>query len=395
MTTLEITNPADGSRLAEVPADDAASVAAKAARARAAQPAWAALPLAERVAAIARFRAAVAAGIETLARTLTQEVGKPLAQSRNELNGFLGRIDFFLAEVAEASAPETVFDDGDLTERIDHDPLGVVANVSAWNYPYFVGGNVFVPALLTGNAVLYKPSEFATLTGLHIDRLLDERRADLAAADEDDEDVLGNPRRMEQPRDLQPGQRRELRRLVEHGVAGEQRRNEDVAADEIGVVPRRDVGDDPERFVPDPLRHRRIGVDLGVGRARVDLGEEEIDAAEKAVQLVARLRDRLADLGSERLGQRFQFGDDFFAKSRDHRLALGERAARPARLRGAGACRLSRDAGRIVGGHFGDDRAVRRIDDRECLRHVLCAARAWARKSSSRGRSSSVPSPAR
>ena len=92
MTTLEITNPADGSRLAEVPADDAASVAAKAARARAAQPAWAALPLAERVAAIARFRAAVAAGIETLARTLTQEVGKPLAQSRNELNGFLGRI---------------------------------------------------------------------------------------------------------------------------------------------------------------------------------------------------------------------------------------------------------------------------------------------------------------
>ena len=59
-----------------------------------------------------------------------------------------------------------------MTERIGHEPLGVVANISAWNYPYFVGGNVFVPALLTGNAVLYKPSEFATLTGLHIDRLL-------------------------------------------------------------------------------------------------------------------------------------------------------------------------------------------------------------------------------
>ena len=52
--------------------------------------------------------------------------------------------------------------------RIRHEPLGVVANVSAWNYPYFVGSNVFVPALLTGNAVLYKPSEFATLTGLRI-----------------------------------------------------------------------------------------------------------------------------------------------------------------------------------------------------------------------------------
>jgi acyl-CoA reductase-like NAD-dependent aldehyde dehydrogenase len=172
MSTLKILNPANGTTLADVPADDAASVAAKAERARRAQPAWQATPLAERSAAVARFRASVAAEIETLARTLAQEVGKPLAQARNELNGFLGRIDFFLAEVERTIAPEPVFADGPMTERIDHDPLGVVANISAWNYPYFVGGNVFVPALLTGNAVLYKPSEFATLTGLHIDRLL-------------------------------------------------------------------------------------------------------------------------------------------------------------------------------------------------------------------------------
>jgi len=172
MTALTITNPADGSKLAELPSDDAASVAAKAARARAAQPAWAATPLADRIACIARFRGAVASELEALAKTLTQEVGKPLSQSRNELNGFLARIDFFLAQVAASTAAETVFSDASMTERIDHDPLGVVANISAWNYPYFVGGNVFVPALLTGNAVLYKPSEFAALTGLHIDRLL-------------------------------------------------------------------------------------------------------------------------------------------------------------------------------------------------------------------------------
>src|SRR5262249_15630374 len=59
-----------------------------------------------------------------------------------------------------------------MRERIAHVPLGVVANISAWNYPYFVGCNVIIPALLVGNAVLYKPSEFATLTGLHIARLL-------------------------------------------------------------------------------------------------------------------------------------------------------------------------------------------------------------------------------
>ena len=172
MSTLKITNPFDGSALAEVVTDDLNSIAVKAARARASQPAWAAVPVAERRACIERFRLSVAAELEALATTLTQEVGKPLAQSRNELNGFLARIDFFLENVASSIAAETVFTDASMTERIEHDPLGVVANISAWNYPYFVGGNVFVPALLTGNAVLYKPSEFATLSGQHIDRLL-------------------------------------------------------------------------------------------------------------------------------------------------------------------------------------------------------------------------------
>jgi acyl-CoA reductase-like NAD-dependent aldehyde dehydrogenase len=169
---LAITNPATGTVLAELPADDAASVGEKARRARAAQPAWAARPLAGRKATIVRFREQLVAELETLAKTLTSEVGKPISQSRNELNGFLGRIDFFLAEVEASTASEEVFADAAITERIGHDPLGLVANISAWNYPYFVGGNVFVPALLTGNAVLYKPSEFATLTGLHIARLL-------------------------------------------------------------------------------------------------------------------------------------------------------------------------------------------------------------------------------
>ncbi len=172
--TLQITNPADGSLLAEVPTDDAASIDAKAARARAAQPGWAALPLTERQACIGRFRSHLLEHVERLAATLTAEVGKPISQSRNEINGLLARIDFFVAEVAATTATRTVYSDATIAERISHDALGVVANISAWNYPYFVGGNVFVPALLTGNAVLYKPSEHATLTGLQIARLLHE-----------------------------------------------------------------------------------------------------------------------------------------------------------------------------------------------------------------------------
>ena len=61
-----------------------------------------------------------------------------------------------------------------LEEKISYEPLGVICNISAWNYPYLVGVNVFVPALLAGNAVMYKPSEYATLTGLQIEKLLQQ-----------------------------------------------------------------------------------------------------------------------------------------------------------------------------------------------------------------------------
>jgi acyl-CoA reductase-like NAD-dependent aldehyde dehydrogenase len=174
MTQLTITNPATGATLQTLPADTPASVAAKAQAARAAQAAWAAVPLSQRKDCVARFRTGVVRDLESLAQVMTQETGKPIKMSRNELNGLLGRIDFFLAQVEPTVATETVFDEGGMTEQIGHVPLGVVANISAWNYPWFVGCNVILPALLTGNAVLYKPSEHATLTGLEITRLLHE-----------------------------------------------------------------------------------------------------------------------------------------------------------------------------------------------------------------------------
>jgi len=171
MAALDIHNPATGQLITTLAADDAASVTTKAAAARAAQPAWAAVPMAERLATIVRFRAGLVAEFDSLAITLTQEMGKPVSQARNEINGLLGRIDFFLEHAEAAVADEQVLD-GSTREIISHVPLGVVANISAWNYPYFVGCNVIVPALLTGNVVLYKPSEHATLTGLNITRLL-------------------------------------------------------------------------------------------------------------------------------------------------------------------------------------------------------------------------------
>jgi acyl-CoA reductase-like NAD-dependent aldehyde dehydrogenase len=173
---MKIFNPATGALLADIPEDGAFAVRKKYERARAAQPGWAATPIAKRVGAIGAFRNLLTAKHETLARTLTQEVGKPIRQSRNELNGLTKRLDFFCAAAARVLREEKVYADAQerLEERITHEPLGVIANISAWNYPYFVGSNVFVPALLAGNTVLYKPSEFATLSGRHMAETLHE-----------------------------------------------------------------------------------------------------------------------------------------------------------------------------------------------------------------------------
>jgi acyl-CoA reductase-like NAD-dependent aldehyde dehydrogenase len=155
---VKVTNPATGAVIREVPEDDPAEVARKHERARRAQPDWAARPYEERAAAIRRLRDLLVERREPLARTLTSEMGKPIAQSRNELEATPGRIDFFLETTPAVLRDETVLQRDGLEETITLEPLGTVANVSAWNYPYFVGSNVFIPALLTGNAVLYKPS---------------------------------------------------------------------------------------------------------------------------------------------------------------------------------------------------------------------------------------------
>jgi acyl-CoA reductase-like NAD-dependent aldehyde dehydrogenase len=173
---MNVVNPATGETVESVSETDVKTLPTLLAAARVAQRGWAAKAASERKAILGKFRQLVEGRKEELARTLTLEIGKPIAQSRNELNGLLPRIDFFLEHFEAELQPRGVLGAaGDaLEERIVFEPLGVVANVSAWNYPYFVGSNVFVPALLTGNAVLYKPSELCSLTGLAIARLLHE-----------------------------------------------------------------------------------------------------------------------------------------------------------------------------------------------------------------------------
>lgn len=169
---MKIINPFDESVIKEVVEDSAESIQAKYKKVKEGQKQWALVSLEERIACISRFNDFLEEEKDKLAKTLTQEVGKPLWQSLNEISGARNRIKFFVENSEKWLADEWINESDATREKIVYEPLGVIGNISAWNYPYLVGVNVFVPALIGGNSVLYKPSEYATLTGLHIQELL-------------------------------------------------------------------------------------------------------------------------------------------------------------------------------------------------------------------------------
>jgi acyl-CoA reductase-like NAD-dependent aldehyde dehydrogenase len=169
---MKIINPATEELIKEIQEDSQKSVQEKYSVLKNGQIRWAETPLEERIACIQKFYDLLDSEKDSLAKTLSLEVGKPLSQSHNELKGARNRIKFFLDNSKKWLTEEWMVTEGGTKEKITYEPLGVIANISAWNYPYLVGVNVFIPALIGGNAVLYKPSEYSTLTGLEIERLL-------------------------------------------------------------------------------------------------------------------------------------------------------------------------------------------------------------------------------
>jgi len=174
LNTLKITNPATGQAIQTLPIDTAKSIKFRFESARAAQPVWAALPFAERIGIMEKLRDRLAAESADLASILTTETGTPIAQSRCELVSVLEYLDAFIAAAPRALGCGADGDtaSGGMRGSVTIEPLGVIASISTWSHPYLAGCKVFIPALLAGNAVLYKPSEYATLPGLAIARLL-------------------------------------------------------------------------------------------------------------------------------------------------------------------------------------------------------------------------------
>jgi len=169
---MNITNPATEEIIAKLEEDFIESIERKFKLLREGQETWSMTPLKERIRILQQFSKLLKENTEAGAAILTSEVGKPLQQSRNEINGACSRIKWLTNNAEKYLADDYMTVEDGLTEKIVYEPLGIVCNISAWNYPYLVGVNVFIPALLAGNTVMYKPSEFSSLTGLEIEKLL-------------------------------------------------------------------------------------------------------------------------------------------------------------------------------------------------------------------------------
>jgi acyl-CoA reductase-like NAD-dependent aldehyde dehydrogenase len=167
MSQLKVINPATEEVINTLNTDTAESVSEKFKRAKSEQLYWQEAPLEERISIISHFKDLLLKNKEELAKIQTAETGKPIKQALGEITATGPRIDYFLENVAATLQAEAASS----SEHISYEPLGVIANISAWNYPWFVGTNVYIPALLTGNAVLYKPSELCPQLGLKVEEL--------------------------------------------------------------------------------------------------------------------------------------------------------------------------------------------------------------------------------
>ncbi|PRP71411.1 succinylglutamate-semialdehyde dehydrogenase [Chromobacterium amazonense] len=160
---LAKTNPADNAPLWQGRAASAAQVDAAVRAARAAFPAWARAGLDARAQVVRRFGELLTERKAELSRVIAQETGKPLWEATTEVATMVGKIDISLKALAERTGERTAAM-GDAQAVLRHKPHGVVAVFGPYNFPGHLPNGHIVPALLAGNAVIFKPSELTPWT---------------------------------------------------------------------------------------------------------------------------------------------------------------------------------------------------------------------------------------
>ncbi|MGY1718918.1 MULTISPECIES: aldehyde dehydrogenase family protein [unclassified Blastococcus] len=167
----EILDPATGEVVGRAPEQSVADLDDAVARARAAQPAWAARTDAERIELLLRAADAVEAYAEPLAELLSREQGKPLNGPNARFE--VGACAAWLRATAATELPvETVVDDGEVHAELHYRPVGVVGAIGPWNWPMMITVWQVAPALRMGNTVVVKPSEYTPLSVLALVHVL-------------------------------------------------------------------------------------------------------------------------------------------------------------------------------------------------------------------------------
>ena len=165
--TYGLINPATEEPFRAVPLLDEPELLDVVARARRAQRDWRRVPVAERVRIVSQMVPAFRAMADQVALDITRQMGKPLRQSHNEINTMIDRAETMCRLAEEALADEALPPKEWFTRFIRHEPLGVVLDIAAWNYPLLIAVNVIVPALLAGNGVLVKHARLTPLCAQH------------------------------------------------------------------------------------------------------------------------------------------------------------------------------------------------------------------------------------
>ncbi len=155
---IRVVSPVDGRIVAERPLASDGEIDALLARARQAQPRWAAIPLRERQTLCTAFVDAVEARAPAIAEELTWQMGRPIAHSPGEVRGLAERARSMTQLAEEALADVVPAPKPGFTRFVRRQPLGVVLVIAPWNYPYLTAVNTIVPAILAGNAVILRHS---------------------------------------------------------------------------------------------------------------------------------------------------------------------------------------------------------------------------------------------
>jgi succinylglutamic semialdehyde dehydrogenase len=134
-------------------------------RARRAWPAWAAQPLAKRIELVRRFANEVRKQAEPFAELIARETGKPMWEARTEVESVVGKVEISVGAYAERTGQRKLDSALQGSAAIRHKPHGVMAVLGPYNFPAHLPNGHIVPALIAGNAVIFKPSEKTPAVG--------------------------------------------------------------------------------------------------------------------------------------------------------------------------------------------------------------------------------------